>query len=308
VVGQPWDEDGAGVSHFGVDISNWQGDVNIEQMVNQLRAMGGVTPFVIVKATESVNYVNPLFASQIKAAQAAGADVAAYLFDEGRTSSSGEQLYFRHVAGGIPEAFDMEDPQGDTPQQYIAKLNQLNCLNSQALDYLNYSEAKQGMGGEGLWLAYYSGTPGLFPAGIQHPIIHQYTSTGRLNGASGGLDLDIWLGTEAQYQNFFHPGTSAPLPTPTQEQPTVPDFNPPLVTAPLVSELDWPHGGVQLLAEDGGVFCFGGAPFLGSAVGKPYFAGRTAERLVYRPAGQPNPSYPSEGYTIIDKTGSSYNF
>lgn len=55
-----------------------------------------------------------------------------------------------------------------------------------------------------------------------------------------------------------------------------PMFSPPLS---VCAELDCPTGGVWLLAPDGAVYAFGGAPYLGGCNGKPYFVGRTAAQL-----------------------------
>lgn len=77
-----------------------------------------------------------------------------------------------------------------------------------------------------------------------------------------------------------------------------PRFNPPLTLPPIVDELRAPNGGVWLLGSDGGVFAFGGAPFLGTVVGKPYWGTRTAARLL------PN----RNGYVIQATTGETYGW
>lgn len=81
------------------------------------------------------------------------------------------------------------------------------------------------------------------------------------------------------------------------------------INAPVADVLEWPHGGVLILSEDGGVFATNGAPYLGGAYGKPYFTGRTAAVLLYYPAGpRPGVGAMPEGYTIVSTSGERYNY
>lgn len=72
-----------------------------------------------------------------------------------------------------------------------------------------------------------------------------------------------------------------------------PMYSPPLQ---IVAELDCPTGGVWCLGPDGSIYAWGGAPYLGGANGKPYFAGRTAARL----------NLVDGKYQIVDVTGATY--
>ena len=88
-----------------------------------------------------------------------------------------------------------------------------------------------------------------------------------------------------------------------------PMFDPPQVLRPVVASCKWPNGGVLLLGDDGSVYTYEGAPYLGGANGKPYFVGRKAARIEYRPPNQPGaPSGGAEGYRIIDTAGEVYNY
>lgn len=58
-----------------------------------------------------------------------------------------------------------------------------------------------------------------------------------------------------------------------------PMYDPALALEPIVADLACPTGGAWLLAASGAVYAFGGAPYLGAANGKDYFAGRKAARL-----------------------------
>lgn len=83
---------------------------------------------------------------------------------------------------------------------------------------------------------------------------------------------------------------------PQYTQPAIevkPMYDPPLQ---IVAALECPTGGTWLLGRDGGIFAYGGAPFLGSAAGKPYFAGRVAAQL--------NPV--NGQYQIVTTSGEKY--
>jgi hypothetical protein len=77
------------------------------------------------------------------------------------------------------------------------------------------------------------------------------------------------------------------------EQVSVADF-----AANVADVQEWPGGGLLILGTDGSLYARKGAPYLGSAYGQPYFAGRTAAALVVN-AG---------GYTIVDTAGETYNY
>lgn len=64
------------------------------------------------------------------------------------------------------------------------------------------------------------------------------------------------------------------------KEPTVPlEFDPPLTLERIVSDLPCPTGGAWLLGENGGIYAFAGAPYLGGPEGKPYWGDRKAARL-----------------------------
>jgi hypothetical protein len=77
-------------------------------------------------------------------------------------------------------------------------------------------------------------------------------------------------------------------------------WEPPFDITAVVDDLAAPQGGVWVLSRDGGVFAFGGAPFLGSAHKiREDWGNRRAARLEHHPDG---------GYTIVADTGQRYDF
>ncbi len=244
--------------NYGIDISNNQTHpVDYQAVVNALRALGnGSQPFVIVKITQGNNYTNPDAVADIAGFKAAGAVVAGYLMDQGNVAVGAEEALYKRVAGTLPQTDDIELPEGLSVAAYVAHTKQLIAQNPEALVYLDASRVSEGFPtGAGLWLADYSS-----PAGSpSHPcVIHQYSQTGKVAGIKNDVDLNVWLGTQAQFETFF--GISQPVIS--QGGGGV---------APLVNCLGialTPSGsGYWLVQPDGGVFTFGDAAFLGSLGG-----------------------------------------
>lgn len=82
-------------------------------------------------------------------------------------------------------------------------------------------------------------------------------------------------------------------------------YSPPLTVQPIVADLACPDGGAWLLAADGSVYAFGGAPYHGGANGQGYFAGRKAARLEL-PIKGTDPA--DSTYVIIATSGERYGF
>jgi GH25 family lysozyme M1 (1,4-beta-N-acetylmuramidase) len=69
----------------------------------------------------------------------------------------------------------------------------------------------------GLWLAAWNDDPAATLTSHVY-VMHQYTSTGRMAGISGNVDLDAWFGTVAQFQKYGYHAPKKPAPKP-QPQP-----------------------------------------------------------------------------------------
>ena len=185
----------------GIDISRWQSDLDISKIE---------CDFVIVKATQSTDYVSPEFKKQIEQAISLGKLVGVYHYAGG----GGVQAEADHFLA--------------TVKDYIGKA--ILCLDWEGEQNPNFKNPTYAM----MWLDYVKNTTGVLPfiymsksvcrqyswdasyplwcaqypdheiTGYQEypwtdnkgfgawsePQIFQYTGTGRLEGYGGNLDLD----------------------------------------------------------------------------------------------------------------------
>ena len=119
--------------------------------------------------------------------------------DEGDADPATRQAVFRRIAGPLPQFDDDELPNGN--RAYASHCAQLVSQNPAALVYLNQDQEDHGFPtGAALWEANYNDLPGVThkPA-----LIHQYTDKGTVEGIVGTVDVDAFLGTEAQFAALF---------------------------------------------------------------------------------------------------------
>jgi len=204
----------------GIDISSWQQGINLS-----------VVPadFVIVKATQGVGYVNPDFTRAVDQALATGKLVGVYHYVNG---TDGEITYFmehvRKYLGHVVLALDWESEQNKAwgNQAYLDKVTAETIQQSgvRPLLYASQSVYSQisAVGKKhncGLWVAQYAnnnptvyqGTP--WNEGKYACVIRQYSSTGRLNGWNGNLDLNKFYGDRDAWNKYANATPTATTPT-----------------------------------------------------------------------------------------------
>lgn len=209
----------------GIDISKWQ-PANITDLVDY--------DFAIIKATEGTGYVSPACDAQYQRAKARGKLLGVYHFASGGDAAAEANYFVQNTLGYIGEAVLVLDYEASAINRgrewvrtWLRKVYELtkvhpvlyasrSVIDSQNLKALCDEENC------GLWLAAY---PHTNPTGYYEPtndrgeIIKQYSSTGRLNGYNGNLDLDYaWLNADqwrAYAKGDRDDGTPAPQPQPT---------------------------------------------------------------------------------------------
>lgn len=193
---------------------------------------------VIVKATQGTTYVNPICDSLYQAAKSAGKLLGVYHYASGGNATAEADFFLDNIQGYIGEAMLVLDwESGENAQwgnSYWCKefcdrvyartgINPVVYVQNSAVDQVaNLTD-------NGLWIAQYADNN---PMGwvdspwntitVNH-IMHQYTSTGRIYGWSGNLDLSLFYG-DANAWLAYAGATGQPVPTPqlqTYVQPTV---------------------------------------------------------------------------------------
>jgi lysozyme len=198
----------------GIDISRWQGEVDWRTA----RANG--VNFAFLKATEGGDLVDPLFATNRRAARAAGVPVGAYHFwYHCRPAVEQARWFIRNVPrGGLPPVLDMEW----TPHSPTCRIRPPAAqVRAEALAFLDILERHYGqrpiiyspvdfyrdnemwkLGPYEFWLRSVAGHPQDVFAG-RHWTFWQYSGTGLVPGITGKVDLNVFEGSAAQWADWL---------------------------------------------------------------------------------------------------------
>lgn len=189
-----------GVFRRGIDVSRWQGEVNWSQV-----AADDVS-FVML-GTRSKGEVDPYFHRNIQGAAAAGVQVGVYIYSLATTPEMAvEEADFvlnliKDYPVSYPVALDMEDNvQAALSSEQLAAIANAFCTRIAQAGYYPIIYANEYWLNNHLdmsrmnypvWVARYSQKPTW-----SSPVMWQCTSTGRVNGIAGNVDIDF------QFQDF----------------------------------------------------------------------------------------------------------
>lgn len=189
---------------------------------------------VIVKATQGTGYINPICDSLYQAAKSAGKLLGIYHYASGGNATAEADFFLDNIQGYIGEAMLVldwesgENAQWGNPnwcKEFCDRVYARTGINP--VVYVQNSAVDQvaNLTDNGLWIAQYADNN---PMGwvdspwntitVNH-IMHQYTSTGRIYGWSGNLDLSLFYGDENAWRAYAGT-TGQSVPTP-QVQPQV---------------------------------------------------------------------------------------
>lgn len=195
---------------------------------------------VIVKATQGTSYINPICDSLYQAAKSAGKLLGVYHYASGGSATAEADFFLDNIQGYIGEAMLVLDwESGENAQwgntnwckEFCDRVYARTGINP--VVYVQNSAVEQvaNLTDNGLWIAQYAdnNTMGWVESPwntitVNH-IMHQYTSTGRIYGWDGPLDLSLFFGDENAWRAYAG-ATGQPVPTPqpqpqTYEQPSV---------------------------------------------------------------------------------------
>ena len=213
----------------GIDISSYQSGIDLT-----------VVPcdFVIIKATQGTGYVNPDCDRAYQQAKRAGKLRGTYHYVGGGNAVAEADYYANNIKGYLKDgllAIDWEAEQNSAwgneayleqlVRRVIERTGVKPLIYSMASRYAQVAAVAKKLDC-GLWIAEYAD---MNPTGYQaHPwregayacAIRQYTSTGRLNGWGGDLDLNIAYMTRDQWAKYVNPGGKpAAAPAPSKPAP-----------------------------------------------------------------------------------------
>lgn len=196
----------------GVDISHWQNGIKVENLD---------ADFVFCKATGGTQYKDTNFNSYAQSVLQSGKLLGFYHFaqEKGCPGTAEEEAghFYNTVQNYIGKGIPVLDWEADALRQgpswaktfmdTFYNLSGVKCLiymSAYTTRVYDWSEVADS--GYKLWLAQYADNNPVYGhdkepwrddkgvGAFQEPVVHQYTSTGRLPGYTGNLDLDIFYG------------------------------------------------------------------------------------------------------------------
>lgn len=194
----------------GIDISNWQAGLSIDAIKNQI-------DFVIVKATEGTGLVDRQCDKFFQAAKKAGLKLGFYHFARHADAAVEAEFFYKNTKNYFGEAIpvlDWEDKQSVAwVNKFVERLHELSgvwcwvysnawCFN---LGTVNTNCARWVAGYPRKGITNFSyGLNNAMPYTVDNGLVAawQFTSSGRLSGYSGNLDLDVFYGDKDAWDRY----------------------------------------------------------------------------------------------------------
>ena len=216
----------------GIDISNYQRGLDLSKVP---------CDFVICKATEGTSIIHNTCDPWIQQAKQLGKKWGFYHFAAGGDAIEEAEFFIRNTenyfGNGIPVLdYEMYGRKGTEWVQkwldHVYSKTKVRCMVYCSRSVLKEDDWSKIAPNHALWVAQYPNskptgyqTEPWFPKGsigaFTHVTMHQYASTGRLNGWNGNLDLDIAYLTPEAWDKIAQ-GDRKVTPKPTPAQPTTP--------------------------------------------------------------------------------------
>jgi len=211
----------------GIDVSNHNGVIDFQRV-----AAAGIE-FAIVKASEGTSYVDPRFTTNVDGAHQQGLKVGAYHFYRKNSDGMAQAQHFMQQVAGVtldlPLVIDVEDwgndlfaDEDNVAQQLRQMVTALSDSGHRVMIYTNgdgYTRYyKNHFTDIPLWLCSFKAPENLERQQRGHSI-QQYSHWGRIDGIDGDVDLNIFMGDRARWQQFLSDSTRlSSTPTTTARQ------------------------------------------------------------------------------------------
>lgn len=209
----------------GIDISNWQGGINLAAVP---------ADFVIAKATQGTRYVSPDCARQVEQARATGKRFGVYHYVSGGNAVAEANYFVDNCANWVGKGLFCIDWESDENsawgnegylEQLVAQVKARTgippLIYTGASRYAQVAPVAKRQNC-GLWIAQYAN---MNPTGYQNTpwnegayacVIRQYSASGRLPGYNGNLDLNKFYGDGVMYDKYVTGGKGGSTVTPSQ--------------------------------------------------------------------------------------------
>lgn len=219
----------------GIDVSSWQTGINISQVD---------CDFVVTKATEGTSYVNPDCDRVYQQAKSLGKELGVYHYASGGDAVKEANYFVDNITGYIGEAILVLDFEGKAVNRGVAwaktfldtvytrtGVKPLIYMSASVVSRYDWSSVR--VSDYGLWVAGYSKGDIVF-YGYNSDIsmnynvgawsdcvaMYQYTSSGRLSGYSGKLDMNVFYGDESTWNAYAGSGNAVTKPSDPINTPT----------------------------------------------------------------------------------------
>ena len=229
----------------GIDISSYQAKLNLASIAYD---------FVMIKATEGINYINPYCDAQFQRAKAQGKKVAVYHYANGYGAVAEANWFVDNCAGYIRQAIFVLDWEGTGVEfvdwacqfwdQVKARIGYNPAIYMSEYVINNYNWQPLVDRGCGLIAAKYSdyeidNNYDMSNAGVPPDVkwwpfyfMWQWTSKGALSGYAGDLDCDIFYGNGGTWDSYA--GVVPPPPPPSPPTPPLPPSPVPVAPGTIV--------------------------------------------------------------------------
>jgi lysozyme len=213
---------------FGVDVSSYQGDIDWP-------ALTGNTDFTIIRAGHvgasfggGANNTDVKFIRNRDEARKIPEPTAFYWFCYPSLDPKEEAAHFANSVGALQDGeslwadIETNPVEGDHEliqwcrdfKAEVERLTNRKCRGYYNQDFHDrYPGLKEVFGADGVWAAHYGLAAEARP--FPEAIAHQYTSSGKLPGATGNLDLNVFFGTVDEFKALGKPLSSVQTPPPT---------------------------------------------------------------------------------------------
>ena len=198
---------------YGIDVSEFQGNINWAAV----KAAG--KQFAVIRVSDGTGHLDPKFATNWKAAKAAGVAVGAYQFFRPNQSATAQaDLLVSHLnavgygANDLPPVVDVEVSDGASDATVMSRVNtwiaRVKARTGRLPSLYTSPGFWSGLGNPSptllpyLWVAHWGVSCPTLPPAWGRLRLWQYSSTGSVSGISGHVDLDQYNGSLAELRGL----------------------------------------------------------------------------------------------------------